>query len=377
MKKIIVLILVLALSLGLSGCGNETSTVDNEVKDLNEVKASQDIVIIDPETPAEQEITEPTEVVETPVEDTQPKELVVPDGSIINPLTGEVKVKSEFLGRPIAVMLDNYYKARPQAGLSQADVVYEMLVEGKITRYMAVFYSEQPKLIGPTRSARPYYLDKALEYDPLYVHVGGSEEAKKLIKEYKMADIDGLYSGAFWRKGHKPKPNNMYTSTSALVKDAKNKKYRDNVEVNYYTFNEFDKVIEGGKEISAIRFPYRGTKYYSGFEYNEEEKLFYRYVNSKPHIDENNDEHLSAKNIIVQFANKKVIDSVGRLDIDLIGEGKGKYLTNGKIIDITWKKDSQKELTRYYDNDGNEIILNPGITWFQVVPTGMELTIRD
>lgn len=369
MKKILVVVLVLAL---LMGCSN--TDVANKDSSETEVVANEN------STSNDDPIIEGTEeiVISDTNEDEKEKDNNIDlENKIKSPLTGEYIDKERLNDRPIAVMLDNYYKARPQAGLSEADVVYEFLAEGNITRYMAIIYTNKPETIGPIRSARPYFLDKALEYDPLYVHVGGSEQAKKDIRTLKMADVDGLSSGGnvFWRKKHKPIPNNMYSSYNAITKEAKRRKYNKNGSFDTLKFNEEDTQIEG-KELNDIKIPYRGKKYTSGFKYNKEDGLYYRYVNNKPHLDEASKIHLKAKNIIVQYATQRVIDSVGRLDVELIGEGKGLYITNGKAMEVKWKKPSRRDITRYYNLEGNEIKFNPGVTWYQVVPSNLELIIK-
>ncbi|WP_432409287.1 DUF3048 domain-containing protein [Wukongibacter sp. M2B1] len=369
MKRILIAILILAM---LTGCKNtevstegpsETEVVSSEtgtdIEKSEEDKDAIEIVVDD-----ESEIKEKEEIIDL-------------ENKVKSPLTGMYIDKDRLNDRPIAVMLDNYYKARPQAGLSEADIVYEILAEGNITRYLAIIYTNRPETIGPVRSARPYFLDKALEYDPLYVHVGGSEQAKADIRTLKMADIDGLSSGGdiFWRKKHKPIPNNMYTSYEAIMKQSARRKYNSNGKFETLQFNEKDMQIEG-KELNEINIPYRGKKYSSGFKFNEEDGLYYRYVNNKPHLDETSKVHLTAKNVIVQYAGQRVIDSAGRLEMNLIGNGKGMYITNGKAMDVTWKKPSRRDLTRFYDSQGNEISLNPGITWFQVVPSGLNIVTK-
>jgi len=364
MKKILIAVLMIAL---LTGCKNSEVTTNNSsetevITNENSVSDNdvEEIVIGDNNNDEQKE---------------EEKNNIDLENKIKSPLTGLYIDKERLNDRPIAVMLDNYYKARPQAGLSEADVVYEILAEGNITRYLAIIYTNRPETVGPVRSARPYFLDKALEYDPLYVHVGGSEQAKSDIKALKMADIDGLSSGGdiFWRKKHKPIPNNMYTSFNAIMKQSERRKYNTNGSFETLKFNDKDVEIEGD-ELTEIKIPYRGSKYVSGFKYNEEDGLYYRYVNNKPHLDEASKIHLTAKNIFVQYTSQRVIDSVGRLEMNLVGNGKGLYITNGKVMEVTWKKPSRRALTRFYDKQGNEISLNPGITWYQVVPENLEIS---
>ena len=298
-----------------------------------------------------------------------------------SPLTGLRMDKEKLNDRVIAVMLDNQYSARPQAGISKCDIVYEILAEGNITRYMGIIGSEQPDDIGPVRSARDYFIDKALEYDALYVHVGGSPQAYLAIPDLKVASVDAMNQGSdiFWRKTHKYAPHNMYTEYNAIIKGAERKNYRKKGEYENLLFSYIDRDIQG-QDLTGIKFPYDGNRYYSAYEYNADKKVYDRYINGEPHLDEDGDIPINTKNIIVQFTETKKVkgDSEGRLAIKMIGEGTGLYITNGKYIDITWKKTDEYAITKYFNEQGKEILLNPGKTWIQLYPTNRieELIIK-
>lgn len=303
------------------------------------------------------------------------------EGKVINKLTGLPMEEILESNRPIVVMLDNQYSARPQAALEEADVVYEFLAEGRITRYMAVFYENRPEHIGPVRSSRPYFLLKALEYDPYYVHVGGSMDALAKIKSYKMADIDGLVSGAFWREKHKKIPHNMYTSAEVLLKDAAGRKYNESGTFSFMPFYEVFTEPDGevATEISCVyKEPTKTDKvgYTTSYKYNNEDHLYYRYTNNGAHNDENSGIQLTCSNIVVQYAKTKVIDSEGRLQVTLVGSGTGDYFTGGKTIPIKWEKADERSRTKFYTEDGKEIKLNPGKTWFQIMETSGRATYQ-
>lgn len=331
-------------------------------KSESNIEESTAAIIVVPSTQAE-ETTETSEEV-TPIKD-----------GYYNPLTGIYSSEDLSNRRPIVVMFDNFYAARPQAGLSKADIVYEILAEGLITRYMGVFYGIQPDHIGPVRSSRPYFVVKALEFDPYYVHVGGSMQALSDIKKYGMADIDGLSSGAYWREKHKKAPHNVYTSSEVLLKDAKRLGYNETAMFNFLDFNDEFIYLEGDAA-SEITFVYKEPTqtdkigYNTSYKYNDDEKVYYRYTNGKPHIDEDSKDQLTSTNIIVQYAKTIVIDNEGRLEIDLIATGKGRYYTGGKFINVTWEKESASKPTLFFDENGQKILLNPGNTWIQVVKTG-------
>lgn len=355
----IFIVLILILSFAMVGCGKEDENAKTE-KNQPEEKVY------------EIETVENTddEAIAAKLEEEKEEEKTM-YVSLLNGLKYEEDIT---LRRPIAVMFDNHYGARPQAGLSSADIVYEMLVEGKITRYEAVFQSRLPENIGPVRSARPYYILRAMEYDSIYVHVGGSEQAKKDIKNYNLAEVDGLSSGGdvFWRKNHKKIPHNMYSSSDAIYKEASRKKYRENFNMETLKFNEKKENI-GTEDCQYVKITYKTPNssdkigYYVEFKYDEDQEKYFRYVNGKEHIEESDKSPLYAENIIVQIAKHKVIDNEGRRAISFIGEGKGYYISNGKRTEVIWKKTSESSITKYYNLENEEISLNPGVIWIQVI----------
>jgi len=365
MKRLFLLLMIVFLVTGCSGNGNE----DAVPIEMPEIEETVEVIEIE-------EVVEP--VVEEPVVEIEPER----DPSFVQaPLSGLWVDEKLTQARPVAVMLDNLYKARPQSGLSEAEIVYEILAEGRITRYMAVFQINSPDQLGPVRSARSYYINKALEYDPLYVHVGGSPEAFDDVVRLHMADMDGLASGAFWRASHKKMPHNAYTSIEKLRAEADRKGYRTSVEFDSWKFNEEDQDLMGSPA-EQVKFVYKGPSngdsmgYFSEFRYNADEKKYFRYVNNAPHKDEKSEIHLSAKNVIIQVASHKIVDDKGRRDIDLIGSGKGFYLTNGSYILVTWSKEGRRGLTRLFDESGEEVVFNPGVTWVQVVSADMNLGLE-
>ncbi len=276
-------------------------------------------------------------------------------------------------------MFDNHRAARWQSGLSKAEIIYEFLVEGNITRYMGIFLVNEPKLIGPIRSSRPYFVSTLLEYDPIYVRCGGSEAAKADVRNLKVADVDALSSAAnvFWRYSDTGKkiPHNLYTSMKKIREEQKRKNYRLHGDFKKFKFNETDKKINGeiAKKI-LIKYSSNNTTKYV---YDENEKVYKRYKDGKLHIDEYDKVALNAKNIIIQKAATRVIDSYGRLAIDVVGKGEGIYITNGKAQEITWQKDTKRSKTIFYNKSNKRIYLNPGITWIQIVPLNRQIVIDD
>ncbi len=306
-------------------------------------------------------------------------------GEVYSPINGSVIAESAAAQRPLAVMMDNFYAARPQAGLNEADIVYEVYVEGLITRYMAVFQSQMPTLIGPIRSARPYFLRLAMEYDAYYTHVGGSMQAMADIRAFKMADIDGLAAGSdtFWRKNHKKMPNNMYGSSQSLIDWANRRQYRTAVEFDSWLFGD-DYGAAAAEPLTQLAITYRYGKgdddkfrYQITFDYDAASATYLRTVNGEPYLDEVTEQQLYADSIIVQRAATKVIDDYGRLAVDLVGSGTGYYLYDGKVIPISWQKTSERARTRFYTEDGKELVLKRGKIWVQVVKLDYQIATEE
>lgn len=326
---------------------------------------------VEAEEPAEENEVIP---IEEPAEDGPEEEEAVLFRSELTglPIEGELKDK-----RPIAVMLDNHIAARPQSGLAEAEIVFEFLAEGNITRYMAIIQAADLNSIGPVRSARPYFIDKALEFDALYVHVGGSMEALSDIAQFKMADIDGMNRGqdTFWRTNHKKIPHNMYTSTEALRAAAARSGYRTEADPDFASFTEEDQNFPEEENLNQIRFEF--SRYYRpAFVYDPAEKVYERIVKDSPQLEEFSGQKITAKNLLVLKIPTRVVDEEGRLDIETVGKGSGLYITNGKVLDIEWEKRDRRSRTMYVWK-GQELLLNPGNTWIVAVPTNLNIEIND
>ena len=278
--------------------------------------------------------------------------------------------KEELSKRPVVVSIDNHPAARNQAGLSQAEIIYECEVEHPYTRYLCVFLAREPERVGPIRSARPYLINYALENDGIFVHVGGSEDAFSEISRQNVADIDGLYSGAMWRyyDTGKVAPHNMYTTLKSIRDESDRKGYRTEAIFEGYKFSEKNiNLSEKYTAINAVKINIIYNKYNStDYTYDKEKKLYLRFKDGEMHIDELNNEQLTSKNIIILETTKKILDNSGRLFLGTVGNGNGMYLTNGESIEITWEKKSEKERTKFYINS-DELTFNPGNTWIQVV----------
>ena len=313
---------------------------------------------------------------EEPVSTDEPYAIETPEA---DPFYTEMKSKENV--RPIAVMIDNDTDAaRPQIGLEDAYMVYEIVVEGRATRFMALFKNFDLEKVGPVRSSRHYFLDYALEHNAIYAHAGWSPKAAKDISSLKINNINGVAGdgNSFWRDYTYDKTwHNLYTSTKKLSARADEKKYERSTESNMPNYNMLDETPSGGTAVSEVSIPYANF-YKVGYKYDENSKLFVRYVNGKTH-DSQTGNAITAKNIImytVQNVNLPDTEDKGRQDLKNIGSGTGYYFSDGQVVEINWSKNERSEKTEYTLKDGTPLALNPGNTFIQIVPTYAEATFE-
>ena len=286
--------------------------------------------------------------------------------------------------RPIAVMINNNHQAWPHAGLDDAYITYEIVAEGGITRLMALFKDQDTAKIGSVRSARPYYLDYALENDAIFVHYGWSDKAKSDIAALGIDNINGLTnSDVFWRDSSlkKAMEHTAFTNMEKIKEYAKEHDYlRDTnkdlllkYSVDEIYLNEIDKENAQKADKVYIRYSnYTDTSY----EYDEENKVYKRSMSGTPHTDAVTGDQYTVKNIIITPINNYAYDSYGRQELENIGSGEGYFITNGYALPITWEKESRESQTVYRYKNGKEIKVNDGNTYIQIQPKGEELKIE-
>ena len=284
--------------------------------------------------------------------------------------------------RSIAVMIDNHKSAWPQAGLNDAYLVYEAIVEGGETRLMALFKGVNVDKIGPVRSARHYFLDYALENDAIYVHFGWSPQAEKDIKSLKVNNLNGITQSStdFWRVKDKKSPHNAVTSTKKILQMAESKGYRTKSNAKRSVLNyQVDEIeLASQKEARNIVIPYSKSNTVS-YTYDEVNKRYIRYAKNTKQTDWVTKQDIVTKNIIITFAqNYKLNDpeNKDRQGLKNIGDKKGYYITNGKAIEIICSKSSRTEATVYKDLQGNEIKVNDGNTFIQICPIDANVIIE-
>ena len=310
-----------------------------------------------------------------PVQETETTAEEPVSSGFVSSLTG-LEIAEEYADlRPVAVMIPNdNYGALPHVGLSEAGVIYEILVEGSYTRLMALFDAQawqNLEKIGPVRSCRVYFCYYALEYDAIYVHYGQASTAESFLSSGAIDRINGMTDSAFTRDTDRSSPNNAFTSASLLTQVIDEKGFDTTYDEDYtgtFLFAEEEVSLRDAAQAYTV------TPYYTvdqpWFEYDETDGLYYRYAYGEAHVDALTGEQLSFKNILIlSVPTADTGDSKNHLELSVTGSGDGYYVTNGAAIAITWSKDSESAVTHYYDTDGNEISMNAGKTFICVQST--------
>ncbi|MDQ1147956.1 hypothetical protein QE429_004783 [Bacillus sp. SORGH_AS 510] len=294
------------------------------------------------------------------------------------PLTG-IGSTTETDGRAVAVMVNNHPKARPQSGLNKADVVYEVLAEGDITRFLAVFQSERPDNIGPVRSARDYYVNLAKGLNALYVAHGWSEEAKKMLEGNVVDNLNGMvYDGTLFKRSKTRKaPHNSYITYDNILKGAKQKKYLMEGSPPSFTFmSEDERKHVIGNDATSVQITYsKGGISDSILEFDPTLGKYKRFFSGgEQTVDLDTKEPVLIDNVFIIEAVHKIIDSYGRRDIDLQSGGRAYLIQMGKVNEVDW---ANRDGLIVPMKNGQEIPLVQGKTWVNVVPTspGLEKSI--
>lgn len=368
----------------LFGCGEEESRV--EVKE-------PEVIIVEENTPAEPEETEAQAPEEVPEELTTAYPVVKEEresvnGQIQSYLTGQWTDEAIATRRPIAVMIPNNKPAMPQYGLSKAAIIYEAPVEGRITRLMAVFEDfDELDRIGPVRSSRDYFLYTAMGYEAIYCNWGlAVPYVEALINRddvYNVsAAVTGIHNPADEAYGRVSRGSNYaleftgYLMIDGLMKAVDRLGYDwnyDDAYVRPFLFVEDGSFADyADKESATLVYPGGESgsnsggygSYHPYFEYHEDDHLYYRYQNGQKQIDEYTGGQLTVSNVIFQYCHGEVRDAHDYLAFGVHGEGEAIVFTGGKVIKGTWKRlDGDFTPARFYDENGDEIIMNQGNTW--------------
>lgn len=294
--------------------------------------------------------------------------------------------------RPIAVMLDNNIGNIPHAGLMNSYLNYEIIVEGGLTRIMAVYKDSNVQLIGPIRSARHYFLDYAMESDAIFIHYGWSPQAEKDIAKFGINNINGMTEKTAFNRDTKLKsPHNVFSIKKNIDSYLSTKGYNlssDNWRLLKYSAEPVS-LIEStsetnstgtalntdARQASRVYIEYSSSENRT-YSYDSSNEYYLRSSNGAAHIDRMSNQQLHYKNIIIEKVENKTIDAEGRQELTTCGTGTGFYITNGYARPITWSKASRNGKTRFTYSDGTEVVFNDGNTFIQIVPITSNITIQ-
>ncbi len=286
-----------------------------------------------------------------------------------SPLTG-VELPIALADRPIqAVVIENHTDARPQSGLTDAGAVYEVLSEGGITRFMALYLEGRPSIIGPVRSLRTQFETYTLEYNAPIAHAGGNADAlDQVIPLGVISENYFWFSKYFYRAGDRFAPHNLYTSMDLL----------DQLKVAIQqsrpaTFTPYPRKNDGPIAVTrpTITINYSYTAYQVQYRYDQATNMYTRWLAGAPHVDRNNNQQLKTKNIVIMYVPVRYgVTRIGEQTaiMDTLGSGKLQVFRDGGMIEGTWNKSSHKSRTRLLDAAGKDIPLDRGVTWINIVP---------
>lgn len=274
---------------------------------------------------------------------------------------------------PFMVIVENSKDARPQSGLSNADILYETLAEGGITRFLALYQQEYPENIGPVRSVRPYFINIAREYNVPFIHCGGSEDAlNEISSDSSLMSLNEIKQGSyFWRSKSRSAPHNLYTSSKNILKYIND----NDIKFDYnkdLSFNDsyFNNLKDSASEVNIVY----NSSYKTSYKYSND--IFTKYINNEKQIDKSNNKDLTFSNIVIQKTTINTMDSKLHLDIKLLGSGDGYIFSHGKYIKVTWKRDSVNSRTIFYDSNNNEVPLSSGKTMWNIVDNSTIIDIK-
>ena len=278
-------------------------------------------------------------------------------------LTG-VEIPIQTNKRPVtSIQIENSPDARPQSALIDAGVIFEAIAEGGITRFNASFLESKPDYIGPIRSARPYYVEMAAAFDPVFVHAGGSGEGLAKIAELGLKDIDhGPNAGAFQRIPERYAPHNLYSSTQALDDVIKTNNYKQGSVKGFKRKSQ-----EKGKLIKAnvINMELSSYLYNVSYQYEPKSNTYQRTMGGQPHTDLRSGKQLSPKVVVAVITDYSIngIYSVYRTS----GSGEVYIFQDGQVQKGTWTKNSPKDQLVFKNKNKKVIPINKGQTWITML----------
>ncbi|MBP3039259.1 DUF3048 domain-containing protein [Bacillaceae bacterium Marseille-Q3522] len=322
------------------------------------VACSHQKEVVEEESDETQDVTEEPEPV--PEEE--------PEFPFYFPLTG-IGSEEDTGGRSIAVMINNHPNARPQSGLYKADIVYELIAEGGITRFLAIFQSEKPEIVGPVRSAREYYIKLAKGYDSYYIAHGYSADAEEMLRNGFIDHINGMqYDGTlFQRASFRKAPHNSYITYENILKGAEKLQYDLTRMPKALPFLNEEEIAQlSGEAATDVTVDYLSSADFSAnYVYDATSVKYKRFSNQEQTVDYETGEPVLLDNIFIVETAHSIIVETDRTSIDLTSGGRGILLQKGKWNEMEWRNVDGRILP--YKN-GTPVSFVPGKTWISVIP---------
>jgi hypothetical protein len=279
---------------------------------------------------------------------------------------------------PFAVMIDNIAEARPHFGLAGADVVYEAPAEAGIPRLMPIYLRAGGEVdrIGPVRSTRHYFVYLANEYRAPLVHIGASPQGYDALSATGLPTVDEARGDVgFFRDSHRLAPHNAFVTTTSIRDVLRKRGGPLKTTTGPLAFGAYR---PGPEPATTIKSPYPGPEGYSvEYDYDSGQKLYKRTMDGQPHTDGSTGNQYAASSVVVQFADVEPIprDTAGRIDVGLVGSGKGVLMAEGTSVPLQWSRASVREPTQFRRADGAPFVLPNGQVWIQIVPLQTQLSV--
>lgn len=290
-----------------------------------------------------------------------------------NPFNGS-EIEQEQNYQAYAIMIENTGDARPQSGIGEADIVYEISVDGwAISRLLAIFSDTHLNKVGPVRSARVPFAELLKELKLPFAHFGSAEvgegDALTVLKSINLPmrfdGHKGLNDEFYFRDHARSAPHNAYFNAQSALKKIPSLEYSSRL-----IFGKDANIND--REISEIDFRYSSSNQVK-YIYDSTLKAYKRYINDKPMMDAYTNDQVTVTNIVALHAPHRDVESVRYVLVDFVGEGKAEFFINGQYEEGTWKKATASSTTQYFDSVGREITFLPGNTWIQVVHPNIEI----
>ena len=300
----------------------------------------------------------------------------------LNPLTGLEIDQEKISLRPVCVMINNMHKGQPLFGVNRADLLYECPIEGGITRIMSVFKDiSTADTIGSVRSARPYFINIAKGFESIYIHLGGSDIAYQILKSGYIDSIDLKSNEAFmWRDPERRKnlgfEHSALTSGEKILAGINKKGFSKELSNTSFKYNFSDNSpVLNGSDANRLTVTFSGYKN-TIFDYNKEKETYYISQFKKPQMDAMDNVQNSKPNVFVLNVHAERINNTELLNINLHGNGTGKYMSHGKIIDINWHRESDNVPFTYTTSDNKPLTILPGQSYICVLPSFGKINIE-